>query len=154
VGSSTSRFATVGSTSGGPTATSASTTVTVTVASATSSTTTTTATSASSTGGPFGACTNAGDQQLLADHMGTIDQDLYNCTASNLNDFAGTEACLMAKDGLSPGCAACFALEGQCGSMACLNQCTGGVPNPACLACLAAHCNTAFTNCSGIPFPG
>jgi hypothetical protein len=138
---------TVSSTSG-PTAAS----VTVTTVTA-SSTTTTTTTAASSTGG-FGGCTNPQDEGVLATHVpATIDQDLYNCTVSQIGNPGGTAMCLVLKDGFSLQCAWCFADEGQCGAKLCLNQCVGGVPSPGCLACLAANCNAGFTSCSGIPFP-
>jgi hypothetical protein len=159
--STTTSLVTTGPVTTGPVTVGTSTTgpntsvgvTTVAVSSAATTTTTTTTTVASSTGG-FGACTNPLDESVLATHATSLNQDLYTCTVNQLGNIGGTTMCLVGKDGFTFPCAQCFAIEGQCGAAACSNQCINGVPNPPCLACLAAHCDGVFTGCSGIPFPG
>jgi hypothetical protein len=149
--------ATVGANVGGATIVGTTGVATTAVASTGVTTTAVTSTgvtsSAASTGGPMGACTDPIDTMALAAHAGDIDGILFMCTTANLGNQGGLTMCMVGNAGLILACAACFTLEGECGAAMCLNECSGGTMNPPCASCLAAHCNSAFTACSGIPFP-
>jgi|HubBroStandDraft_6_1064221.scaffolds.fasta_scaffold546695_2 hypothetical protein len=108
------------------------------------------ATGTGGTGGVGTACTDMADTMALAQNKDNIGGDVLSCTLANTGNTSAISMCLQMKDGLSPACSTCFAEDGDCGAMNCLAQCAGGSSSPGCESCLAAHCNNAFTQCSGI----
>jgi hypothetical protein len=105
-------------------------------------------------GAPTGmACTGCCDQMLIAADPCALQGDVYNCTLQHLNDQNGAQACIAKAFGYSTACAGCLAGVGQCGYTKCWPSCVNMVNSPGCNACLAAHCDSDFVMCSGIPRP-
>ena len=124
-------------------------TTTTTTAHGGSTTTTTSGTTSSTTTTAAPACTDSADQAALASHPKVAD-DAKGCVLANLTDMTKVSPCIQMMDGLSKGCADCFAAEGSCGASNCLGPCTAPDGGALCSDCLAQHCDPAFKSCSGL----
>lgn len=145
-GSNTNTGSTTSTTgAGGDTGTTSTTSSTST----STSTTSTTGTGGGGTGGapPSGACTNAGDQAILAG--GQVQTQVEQCAQQNFGAEPGTKDCIKSTTGLSDGCVTCFDDTVQCTVANCIAQCAGG-QTPDCTACMDQHCTPAFVQCSGL----
>jgi hypothetical protein len=58
--------------------------------------------------------------------------------------------CIQMKDGLSKGCADCFASYSGCGEQHCLSMCATNPSGAACQMCIQMNCGASFMMCSGL----
>ncbi len=85
-----------------------------------------------------GACTSKGDAKT-AEGQGKI----LACTAACVRKASG--------DKVSAGCATCYAVNGICGFMECLDKCAVDASSKACGDCLACNCNAKMAACMQLP---
>jgi len=97
-----------------------------------------------------GACTNAADQQALADAADALQDAIGGCVFSCLGQpQVCVEECVQETAAISDGCAVCFGTLVTCTVMNCAAQCFDPA-GAACAECRATNCNAAFVECAGI----
>jgi hypothetical protein len=96
------------------------------------------------------ACQDTADQMALAMHGATLTGDVKTCTIGHAGNMAAESMCLQMTDGLSKGCADCFAAYGQCGLTDCAASCIADPSGMPCQMCIQTMCGPAFASCSGI----
>lgn len=94
-----------------------------------------------------GSCTNPADQAII--DSGAVSKAVETCAMSSFGDAAKATPCIKKETGLSDGCVTCFSNLLSCTFKSCMMDCIGG-KTPACDACMAKNCNSAFTKCSGL----
>jgi hypothetical protein len=97
-----------------------------------------------------GACTNAADQQALADAAAALQEAIGGCVFSCLGQpQVCVEDCVQETAAISDGCAECFGTLVTCTVMNCAAACFDPA-GAACAECRATNCNDAFVECAGI----
>jgi hypothetical protein len=97
-----------------------------------------------------GACTNAADQQALAEAEAALQDAIGGCVFSCLGQpQVCVEECVQETAAISDGCAVCFGTLVTCTVMNCAAACFDPA-GAACAECRAANCNAAFVECAGI----
>jgi hypothetical protein len=105
--------------------------------------------SSTSTGPSGGACEDTSDSLALIEHS-SVANDVWKCELSNIGNMSAVAMCIQMLDGLSTGCADCFAAYSGCSAEKCLTMCAPAPDSSGCQTCTQAECEPAFTSCTGL----
>lgn len=103
---------------------------------------------------PPTACTDTMDQTMLGNRQTNFVDDVLGCAVSTPGDPSAASTCIQGKDGVSKGCADCFAVNGACASQNCNMPCLNGTGSSECQGCIASSCNASLIACAGMPIYG
>ena len=96
-------------------------------------------------------CTNTADAGIwAAKGKAAFDADMNTCGKKCMGAAPCVTKCIVATEGYTADCAACFGDLGGCTAKHCWSQCLGG-ESAKCTACTQTNCVPGFSSCSGIP---